>query len=109
MPGAPVTPVAATITAWLARELNKEMTMGKYLFEAKYSVEGTKGLVRDGGSGRRAAVEKAATGAGGRVESFYYAFGGSDVYVVMDLPDNTTAAAMALAVNQAGGASVKTI
>lgn len=83
--------------------------MGKYLFEAKYSPEGAKGLMRDGGSGRRASIEKAATSAGGRVESFYFAFGGVDAYVVMDLPDNTTAAAMALTVNQGGAASVKTV
>ena len=83
--------------------------MGKYLFEAKYSTEGTKGLMRDGGTGRRAAVEKAATGAGGRVESFYYAFGGVDAYVIADLPDNATAAAMALAVNQAGLATTNTV
>src|SRR5262245_31469391 len=84
-------------------------TVGKYLFEAKYSPEGAKGLMRDGGSGRRAIVEKAATSCGGRVESFYFAFGGVDAFVIMDLPDNTTAAAMALAVNQGGAASVKTV
>jgi uncharacterized protein with GYD domain len=83
--------------------------MGKYLFEAKYSAEGTKGLIRDGASGRRDAVEKAVVAAGGRLESFYFAFGSADAYVTVDLPNNTAAAAMALAVNQAGGASVKTV
>ena len=83
--------------------------MAKYLFEARYTAEGTKGLVRDGGSGRRAAVEKACAAAGGRLESMYFAFGGVDAYVIADLPSNIAAASLALAVNQAGGASAKTV
>ena len=83
--------------------------MGKYLFTAKYTQEGAKGLVRDGGTARRAAVEKACVAAGGRLESMYFAFGGIDAFVTADLPDNASAAALALAVNQAGGASTNTI
>jgi uncharacterized protein with GYD domain len=83
--------------------------MAKYLFEAHYTLEGSKGLAREGGSGRRAAVSKMLEGLGGKLESFYYAFGGVDAYVVADLPDNVTAAAVALAVDQAGGATVKTV
>jgi hypothetical protein len=30
--------------------------MAKYLFEARYSAEGLKGVAREGGSGRRAAI-----------------------------------------------------
>ena len=83
--------------------------MGKYLFQANYTSEGTKGLVRDGGSGRRASVEKAIVGLGGKLECFYYAFGDVDAYVIADLPDHETASALALAVNQSGAASVKTV
>ena len=83
--------------------------MGKYLFQAKYTAEGAKGLVADGGSGRRAAVEKAMAGVGGRLESFYFAFGDTDAYVIADLPDNASAAAVALAVAQSGRAAVSTI
>ncbi len=83
--------------------------MGKYLFTARYTAEGAKGLVRDGGTGRRAAVEKACAAAGGRLESMYFAFGGVDAYVIADLPDNVSAAALALAVNQAGGAATTTV
>jgi uncharacterized protein with GYD domain len=39
----------------------------------------------------------------------YFAFGGIDAYVIADLPDNVAAAALALAVNQAGGASTNTV
>ena len=83
--------------------------MGKYLFQASYTAEGTKGLARDGGSGRRESVEKAIAGMGGKLESFYYAFGDVDAYVIADLPDHEAAAALALAVNQSGAASVKTV
>lgn len=83
--------------------------MAKYLFEARYTAEGVKGLVREGGTGRRAAVEKACASAGGKLEAMYFAFGGVDAYVVADLPDNASAAALALAVNQGGAATTNTV
>ena len=83
--------------------------MAKFLFEANYTPEGAKGIIKEGGSARRAAIEKAVTGLGGRLESFYFAFGSVDAYVIVDLPDNVTAAAMALAVGQSGLASTRTI
>jgi uncharacterized protein with GYD domain len=83
--------------------------MAKYLFEARYTAEGAKGVAREGGSGRRTAVAKMAEGLGGKLEAFYYAFGDVDAYVILDYPDNVTAAAAALAVNQAGTVTVKTV
>ena len=83
--------------------------MAKYLFEARYTLEGGKGIAREGGTSRRAAITKMAEGMGGKLESFYFGFGDVDAYVIVDLPDNTTAAAVALAVNSGGGATVKTV
>jgi uncharacterized protein with GYD domain len=83
--------------------------MPKYLIEASYTLEGVKGVQTGGGTSRRDAVAKAAETAGGRVESFYFAFGDRDVYVIVDLPDNESAAALALTVNSGGGASVRTV
>ncbi len=83
--------------------------MAKYLFEAKYTVDGTKGVLHEGGTGRRAAIEKMVRGLGGKIDDMYYAFGDVDVYVIVDLPDNVSAAAAALAVNHGGGATVKTV
>ncbi len=83
--------------------------MPKYLLEAHYSTEGAKGVMKEGGSGRRAAVAKMAESVGGKLESYYFAFGGVDAFVVVDLPDNVAAAAVALAVSQTGAANVKTI
>ena len=82
--------------------------MPKYLFQANYVGEGVKGLLKEGGSSRRAAVEKAAQSVGGKLEAFYYAFGDTDAYVIVDLPDNATATALALTVNSSGVTVVKT-
>lgn len=82
--------------------------MPKYLYHAKYQGDGITGLLREGGSSRRTAVDKAVQSLGGRLESFYYAFGDSDAYLVVELPDNTTAAGFALTVNATGAASVTT-
>jgi len=83
--------------------------MAKYLLKASYTTDGLKGVLKDGGSGRRAAVEQTVRGLGGSLESFYFAFGDTDAYVVVDLPDNATAAAISMVVNAAGGAQVTTV
>ena len=54
-------------------------------------------------------MAKAAQSLGGRLEHFYFAFGEHDAFAVADLPDNKSAAAFALAVGEAGGASVRTV
>ena len=63
----------------------------------------------DGGSARREAVEAAMRGVGGRLESFHYAFGDVDAYLIADLPDNVTATALAMAVNVSGSVRIKTV
>jgi uncharacterized protein with GYD domain len=81
------------------------MSVAKYLIEASYTVDGVQGVLKEGGSGRRAAIEQLITAAGGTVESFYFVFGEDDVIVVVDLPDNATMAAVSLAISAAGGAT----
>lgn len=76
--------------------------MSKYLLQGKYVGDGVTGLRLEGGSRRRAAIETLVASVGGDVESVYYAFGDTDVYVVADLPDNTAAAALTLVVNATG-------
>jgi uncharacterized protein with GYD domain len=83
--------------------------MAKYLFEARYTAEGAKGIAREGGSGRRAMIAKLMEALGGKLETFYFAFGDVDVYSIVDLPDSVTATAIALAVSQSGAAAVKTV
>ena len=82
--------------------------MPKYLIQANYVGEGIKGLLKEGGSSRRATVEKAFESVGGKIEAFYYAFGETDVYVIGDVPDNVTAAALALTVASTGVVTCKT-
>ncbi|MDP9293632.1 MAG: GYD domain-containing protein, partial [Actinomycetota bacterium] len=83
--------------------------MPKYLIEASYTLEGVKGLQSAGGSSRRDAVAAVAESVGGKLESFHFGFGDSDAYVIVDLPDNESATAVALTVNASGGASIKTV
>ncbi len=83
--------------------------MPKYLVKASYTTEGAKGVQSGGGTSRRDAVARMAEGLGGSLESFYFAFGDTDAYVVLDLPDNRTAAAASIAVNTAGGAASEVV
>jgi len=82
--------------------------MPKYLVTASYTAEGAKGLLKDGGSKRRQAIEAALNAVGGKVESFYFALGKHDVYVIADAPDNVAIAAVTLAASAAGGAATQT-
>jgi uncharacterized protein with GYD domain len=82
--------------------------MPKYLIQANYVGEGVKGLIKEGGTSRRAAVEKLLQSQGGTVEAFYYAFGETDCYVIADLPDNATMSAVALTIGASGVVSIKT-
>jgi uncharacterized protein with GYD domain len=83
--------------------------MAKYLIKATYSAEGAKGVLKEGGTGRKDVVSRAVGELGGKLESFYFAFGEHDAYVTCDMPDNVSAAAVSLAVNAAGGAKTTTV
>jgi uncharacterized protein with GYD domain len=81
----------------------------KFLIKASYTLDGVKGLRSNGGSSRRDAVAQTAESVGGTLESFHFAFGDADAYVIVDLPDNEAAAAVALTVNASGGATTRTV
>jgi uncharacterized protein with GYD domain len=82
--------------------------MPKYLFHASYSTEGIHGLDGDSASGRRADVQAMVKAVGGKMEAFYYAFGMDDVVIILDLPDNVTAAAISLATSATGMVRIRT-
>jgi uncharacterized protein with GYD domain len=82
--------------------------MAKFLIEATYNAEGTKGLLKEGGSSRRTAVKKAVEDLGGSLETFYFAFGETDALVICDVPDVVTALAITMAVDASGEVHVKT-
>jgi uncharacterized protein with GYD domain len=83
--------------------------MPKFLFEASYTEQGVKGVQSAGGSARRDAIAQMAESLGGSLESFHFAFGDRDAYVIVDLPDNETATAIALTVNSSAAVSVRTV
>lgn len=82
--------------------------MPKYLFETSFTPDGVKGVVAAGGSARVKAATETAKSLGGSIESYYFAFGSTDVYVIVELPDNAAAAALALTVAASGAATVRT-
>jgi uncharacterized protein with GYD domain len=82
--------------------------MPKYLLQVNYTVDGIRGVVAKGGSARKTVSQAAAKSVGGKIDAYYFAFGDTDEYVIADLPDNESAAALALAATAGGGASVKT-
>jgi uncharacterized protein with GYD domain len=98
---------SATVRAGATAPL-KEIAMPKYLASFDYSATGTQGLLKDGGSQREKAVTAAVNALGGKVEAFYFAFGQSDAILILDLPDNVTAAALSLVVSATGAGAIKT-
>ncbi|GGM62161.1 GYD domain-containing protein [Dactylosporangium sucinum] len=83
--------------------------MAKYLFRSTYTTEGVRGLLDEGGGGRVAQTENLIARLGGRLESFHFAFGGADVFLIAELPDNATAAAVGLAATASGAVRTETV
>lgn len=79
--------------------------MPKYLLQASYSVEGTQGLLKEGGSRRRSAIQQALQAVGGKLESMYYALGEHDVYLIIDVPDAVGVTAIAMVARASGALS----
>ena len=83
--------------------------MPKYLLQANYTTQGLQGLLKEGGSSRRRVFEEMAREQGGSLESFYYTFGGADLYLTFDLPDAATAAAISLNIGAGGALDISTV
>lgn len=82
--------------------------MAKYLARVSYTAEGARGLIKEGGSNRRAAIQKLIESMGGTLEAFYFAYGEDDAYLIMDMNPGD-GLALSLVVNSAGAASVSTV
>ncbi|WP_042369908.1 GYD domain-containing protein [Streptacidiphilus neutrinimicus] len=83
--------------------------MPKYLVQASYTPDGAKGLLTEGGSGRKQAVEQVVASCHGTLESMYFAYGEDDLYIVLDFPDHLSMAAVAMTVRASGAVSSKAI
>jgi uncharacterized protein with GYD domain len=82
--------------------------MAKFLIQGSYTAEGAKGLIKEGGTGRQSAIQKALEGLGGKLDAFYYTFGANDVVVICDIPDTISGLALSLAVNASGAVRIST-
>jgi uncharacterized protein with GYD domain len=83
--------------------------MPRYLYKVSYSVDGLRGVMKEGAASRAGFIETLVANLGGKMESFHFAFGPTDVYVISELPDDTTAAAVAMAVGASGVGSIETV
>ncbi|MDP6579100.1 MAG: GYD domain-containing protein [Vicinamibacterales bacterium] len=79
--------------------------MPKFLIQASYTAEGMRGLLKEGGTKRRASVEQLVESVGGTLEAFYFGFGSDDVYMILDAPDNVSVAAASVTTGAAGAAT----
>jgi uncharacterized protein with GYD domain len=77
------------------------------MVQTTHTVEGLKGLIKEGGTKRRKAVKRLIEDLGGTLEAYYYAFGETDLYIVADMPDNVSTTAGSLISNVAGASKVK--
>ena len=82
--------------------------MPKYLVQGSYTLDGVKGILKDGGSKRRAAAQQAIQSVGGKLEAIYFTFGENDVLAIVDLPDNASAAAASLTIGASGALRIHT-
>ena len=82
--------------------------MAKYLITGSYTAQGAAGLLKDGGTRRRQAVEELIGGLGGKLESLYFAFGSDDVVIIVDMPDAAAMTAVSLTVGASGAINIKT-
>ncbi len=82
--------------------------MAKFLIKASLTADGVKGLLKEGGTARKKVIEKMLTDLGGKLESFYFAFGCHDVYAIGEYPDEASAVATALTINATGLVELET-
>jgi uncharacterized protein with GYD domain len=82
--------------------------MPKYLVEFSYSVEGARGVLKEGGTARRAATQKVVESLGGKLEAYYFAFGETDGFGLVDMPDNISVAAINMTIGATGAVRTKT-
>lgn len=83
--------------------------MPKMMVKASYTAEGARGLMSEGGSGRRAAIKKLVESLGGTMEAFYFAYGDADAIVIVDMPDATVGVALSMAVNASGAVRLTSV
>ena len=82
--------------------------MAKYLSQGSYTLEGLRGMLKEGGTGREKATREMVEAAGGRLEAYYFVFGSDDFVLITEFPDNVTSAAVSLFAASSGAVNVRT-
>jgi len=82
--------------------------MATFLVQFSYSEQGVKGLLKEGGSSRREAVEALVKSLGGRLVAYYFSFGEYDGFSIIEGLDNVDIAAAVMTVGASGAAKTKT-
>ena len=82
--------------------------MAAFMVQFSYTEQGAKGLIKEGGSKRREAVEKLINSLGGKLVAYYFAFGDYDGIAIVEGLDNVDTAAAALIVGASGAVKTKT-
>jgi uncharacterized protein with GYD domain len=83
--------------------------MDRYLLEINCTLDGLTGVKSEGGSARVTAATSLVEGLGGKIDSCNFAFGGTDIYVIVEMPYDVSVASAAMAVSAGGGATARTV
>ena len=79
--------------------------MAKFMIKVSYSAKGIKGVMAEGATSRIDTIRGLIASVGGTMESFHFAFGGTDVYVIAEIPDTATAVALAATIGSSDSIS----
>ena len=82
--------------------------MPKYMISANYTPQGMEGVRAAGAKSRLDAVTTMLEGMGGKLESFHFAFGDTDVFAIVEAPDDEAVTAVAIAINSSGATTIRT-
>ena len=80
--------------------------MSKYFLTGNYTVEGTKGLIKDGGTSRKEAAAKTAASLDGSLESFHFSAVSPNFFILLNLPNKIAAAAFGATVTASGAVEI---
>ena len=80
--------------------------MTTYFMQGNYTAEGIKGLIKEGGTARNEAVTKLVSSLGGALRSLHFAATSPTWFVVMDLPERGSAAAITATIIGSGAVTV---
>ena len=78
--------------------------MPLYMIQASYSAQATASMVKNP-QDRAAAIRPMIERMGGKLQDLWFCFGEYDIVAIAEVPDNVTAAAMAMAIGSSGAMS----